>query len=159
MHKLLILALFFAATGWSYMVPPDVVLDDGRILFTSTRPLDSFPWKGERPVLSEHPFEGTSDSRDVEAIWEIREQRLYLIAVKGYRFGALAPLRAQGLKDLMPDRVSEGRGFADWFTGELVLVEIERSEPAIEVAPTTEPKVKPSIRRVSVKHGQITGTL
>ncbi|HYD84813.1 MAG TPA: response regulator [Opitutus sp.] len=109
---------------------PDRVLIDGRILLTGSRPLATYPWPDKRPPLSAHPTEGSSDARKQETLWEIKEGQLYLLAVSAFRADAAASSQPLGLRDLMPERIQEGGVFADWFTGEFVVIERERVDAA-----------------------------
>lgn len=120
--------LFLVSLASAFIISPDTVLIEGRILIVSSRPLDSYPWDGEKPRLSEHPVERVSDSREIEAMWEIKDGRLYLVAISAFRFDGSAPSRSLGIRDLMPERVRDGRVFADWFTGEFKVLERSRGD-------------------------------
>ena len=150
------LAAFFFATSvaCAYITPPDEVLIDGRVLLTSTRPLATFPWRGVHPRLSEYPEEGHSDSRELAALWEIRDDRLYLVAVHGYRFLPFSPTESVGLRDLMPERIQEGKVFADWFTGEFRVFERLSSEQ-IELLRSQNTRPKRVVRKFQVKNGKV----
>lgn len=142
--------------AFAYITPPDEVLIDGRILLTSTRPLDSFPWNGERPRLSEHPYEGASDSRELVALWEIKDGHLYLLAVSAFRFDGFAPSRSVGLRDLMPDRIHDGRIFAEWFNGDFDVMERERVDRRLSLRPDDSPPMRVVVRKFHVANGLIT---
>ena len=151
------LAAFFLITSaaMAYSTPPDEVLIDGKILLTSTRPLATFPWRGVHPRLSEHPEEGHSDSRELAALWEIRDDRLYLVAVHGYRFLPFSPTQPVGLRDLMSERIQEGKVFADWFTGEFRVFErLSYDQIALLRSQGTRPK--PVVRKFQVENGKVT---
>jgi hypothetical protein len=119
--------------------------------------LATFPWRGEHPRLSEHPAEGASDSRELEALWEIEDGRLFLLAVSAFRFDGFAPRRVVGLRDLMPDRIHEGRIFADWFNGSFDVIERERVDR--QLLPRTEdsPPMRVVVRKFHVANGLVTG--
>ena len=104
-----IAAFLLAAVGCAaFITPPDKVVIDGRILLTTSRPMASFPWKGEPPRISEHPNEGVSDSRELDAL--LGDQwRLYLLAVSAFRFDEFAPVRSIGLRELMAERIEDGK--------------------------------------------------
>ena len=155
--KLLILLLLAAVPVWAYVTPQDTVIIDGRIARTWTQPLQSFPWPKGRPALSEHPMEGVivSDSNGVRLIWEIRDAQLYLIAADGYMFGPDAPDRSIGIADLMPERIENGRVFANWFSGEFVVFEIGRIKPARRPAKNaSEPFIRLT-RKFTIHEGRI----
>ena len=124
--KYVLAFLFAASVAAAYITPPDKVAIDGRILLTTSRPMASFPWKGEPPRISEHPTEGVSDSRELDAFWEISDGRLYLLAVSAFRFDEFAPVRSIGLRELMPERIKDGKVLVDWFTGDFDVLEVER---------------------------------
>ncbi len=154
--KTWMLFLMIAAVGFGYTPPADTAIIDGRILLTSSRPLETYPWRGGTPRRSEHPQEGVSDAREIAAIWEIRDGGLYLIAAAAYEFGPVAPLRSLGLHALMPERVVDGRVLADWYTGEFTVLEFERGEPSLELVPPKVPAApKPVIRRFEVIAGKV----
>ena len=148
--------LFATSVAFAYVTPPDQVLIDGRILLTSSRPLATFPWRGERPRLSEHPNEGTSDSRELEALWEIKDGHLYLLAVSAFRFDKFAPNRSVGLRDLMPDRIHDGRIFAEWFTGNFDVMEQERVDRQLLLRPEDAPLMRVAVRKFHVARGLVT---
>jgi len=122
------LALFIlsAVVASAYVTPPDKVVVEGRIVLTGSRPLATFPWRGEHPRLSEYPYEGVSDSREIEALWEIKDGQLYLLAASAYQLDEHASNRSLGLRELMPERIQDGKVWADWFTGDFDVIEIER---------------------------------
>lgn len=152
-----LIAFFLSALiASAYVTPPDHVLIDGRILLTSSRPLATFPWRGERPRLSEHPQEGVSDSRELEALWEIKDGRLYLLAVSAFRFDGFAPYRSVGLRDLMPERIQEGKVMAEWFSGEFSAIERERVEPRLSLSAGEASPVRARIRKFRVANGLVT---
>ncbi len=147
-----------AAVACAYAPPADTVIVEGRILLTSSRPLDTFPWRGGVPLRSEYPTDAMSDAREISAIWEVRDSRLYLIAASAYEFGPLAPLHSLGLRELMPGRVQDGRVLADWYTGEFSVLEFERIEKSLQVVPSKATAApKPVIRRYRIVAGRILG--
>lgn len=152
------LALFLLAvsTAAAYITPPDHVFIDGRMLLTSSCPMASYPWKGPAPRLSEHTQEGVSDSRPLEAFWEIKEGRLYLLAVSAYRFDGFSPSRSVGLRDLMPERVEEGRVFAEWYSGDFDVLERERVDPRLYLRPEDAPPMRVVVRKFRVERGHVT---
>lgn len=149
------LFLSAASIASAYITPPDHVLIDGRMLLTGSLPLATFPWHGQRPRLSEHPNEGTSDARELEALWEIKDGRLYLLAVSAYRFDGFAPRRSVGLRDLMSERIQGGRVFADWFTGDFDVFERERVERRLLLRPDDSPQERVLVRKFRVVNGQV----
>jgi hypothetical protein len=154
--RYLLAFLVSASIAAAYITPPDQVLIDGRILLTSSRPLATFPWRGERPRLSEHPYEGASDSRELEALWEIKDGRLYLLAVSAFRFDGFAGNKSVGLHDLMSERIQDGRVFAEWFTGNLDVIERERVEKRLLLQPKQAPPMRVVIRKFRVVGGKVT---
>ena len=106
--------------------------------------------------MSEHPNEGFSDSRELDALWEIRDERLYLIAVSAYRFEEYASTASVGIRELMPERVNDGRVLADWFSGEFEVVEVERAERNL-LRPQEAPPMKVEKKRFTVKNGFVVG--
>lgn len=147
--------LLAASAASAYITPPDQVLIDGRMLLTGSRPLATFPWQGERPRLSEHPNETASDSREVAALWEIRDGRLWLLAVSAFRFDGFAPRRSVGLRDLMPERIQDGRVFAEWFTGDFEVIERERVEGRLALRPGDVPRERVVVRKYRVARGHV----
>jgi hypothetical protein len=157
--KYLLFLCLAAAPAWAYVMPPDTVLIAGRILLTPSRPLDSYPWPGEPPKLSEYPTEGASDARQQVALWEIRDGRLYLLAIRAFRFGAFAPARTVGLRDLMAERIQDGRVFADWYTGEFVVLEEARVDPLLPSSERNGPPVRVSSYKLRIVRGQVVENL
>jgi len=152
--KYLVAFLLSVAAAFAYVMPPDKIAIDGRILLTPSRPLASFPWKGEPPRMSEHPYEGASDARELEAFWEIKDGQLYLIAASAFRFEQFAPARAVGLRDLMPERIKDGKVLADWFTGEFDVLEIERLNPSLALSHDAPP-MRVTKRKFHVEKGSV----
>ncbi len=89
----------------------DVLLIDQRLYALSAEPLAVYFALTERTA----PFAGSTSGsgRGYQATWEIRDGRLYLIAVSG----TLAGGRAGSLADLFP--AFEKRVFAHWYSGSL----------------------------------------
>lgn len=154
MKKLLVFVLI-ATSALAYSTPPDEVLIDGRILLTATRPLDSYPWAHGRPTLSEYPQEGASDARKQAALWEISDGHLYLLGVRAFSFGPFAPFKTVGLRDLMPERLQEGKVFADWYTGDFVVIEPERIDPLIPRLEKGGPGIRVTSRMFGVVQGRV----
>ncbi len=157
--KYLTIFLFLASLVAAYITPPDQVLIAGRILLTGSRPMASFPWSNGPPRLSEHPFDGASDSRELEAIWEIKDGRLYLLAVSAYRLDGSSHRQSVGLQDLMPDRVQDGRVLADWFSGDFVVIERARVDWSKYQRPEDAPPMQVFTRTFHVENGQVTEEL
>ena len=148
--------LLSVSAAFAYITPPDQVLIDGRILLTSSRPLTTFPWRGEHPRLSEHPNKGVSDSRELAALWEIKDGRLYLLAVSAFRFEEFSSNRSVGLRDLMPERIEDGKVLAEWFTGDFGVIEQERVDPRLLLRPENAPPVRVVVRKFHVASGHVT---
>jgi hypothetical protein len=153
--KYLTAFLFTALLASAYMMPPDQVIIDGRILRTGSRPLDTFAWPGERPRLSEHPQPGYSDSRELEALWAIENGRLYLLTVSAFRMDGFAG-RSVGLRELMPERIREGKVWANWFTGNFDVLEPEQVNAQTQIRPENAPPMHVTVRRFHVAAGQVT---
>ncbi|HVU26034.1 MAG TPA: hypothetical protein VHE13_18020 [Opitutus sp.] len=153
--KYLLVLVLSAAFASAYIPPPDQVVIDGRVVLTSSRPLQSFPWPKGHPRLSEYADEHVSDAREVEAIWEIKHRSLYLLAVSTFTFEPGAPLHSLGLHELMPERVKDGAVFADWFTGDLVLMEQERTDPSSTLLAQSRQAPRFIFRRLKIDRGRV----
>jgi hypothetical protein len=90
---------------------PENLLLDGETLALCSEPLgDYFDFSGEQPRFADHC---TALWRGYVGTWEIRDDRLYLLAIDAqYQDGS--PARLADLFPGHPDRV-----FAHWFTGTL----------------------------------------
>ncbi|HEY4247214.1 MAG TPA: hypothetical protein VGM64_10180 [Lacunisphaera sp.] len=148
--------LLSVSVALAYITPPDQVLIDGRILLTSSRPLAAFPWRGEHPRLSEYPTRGVSDSRELAALWEIKDGRLYLLAVSAFRFEEFSSNRSVGLRDLMPERIKDGKVLAEWFTGDFGVIEQERIDPRWLLRPENALSMRVVGRKFHVASGRVT---
>lgn len=153
--KFLLTFLLLSSLAAAYIPSPDRVLIDGRLLLTDSRPLETFPWVGQKPQLSEFPSD-RSDSREVDALWEINEGHLYLVAVSAFKSGEFAPHRSLGLRDLMPERIRDGKVRAEWFTGEFRILEMERVDPRLSLRPEQAPPMRTVVRTVRVEKGRVT---
>jgi hypothetical protein len=153
--RYLTLLLLSATLAMAYITPPDKVLIDGRITLTNSRPLATFPWPGEHPRLSEYPNEGTSDSREIEALWEIKDNHLYLLAVSAFRLEEFAPRTSGGLRDLMPDRIRDGKVLAEWFTGDFDVIEMQRVDRRLFLRPQDAPPMLVKKRKFIVSQGRV----
>ena len=147
--------LLAASVAAAYTTPPDKVVIDGRILLPTSRPMTSFPWKGEPPRISEHPDDGVSDSRELDALWEISDGRLYLLAVSAFRFDEFAPVRSIGLRELMAERMEDGKVLADWYTGDFEVLEMERVDRRLLLRPQDAPPMLVVKRKFRVEKGRV----
>jgi hypothetical protein len=153
--KYIVAFMLVASVAVAYITSPDKVAIDGRILLTTSRPMASFPWKGEPPRISEHPNEGVSESRELDAFWEISDGRLYLLAVSAFRFDDFAPVRSIGLRELMPERIKDGKVLADWFTGDFDVLEVERVDRKLLLRPQDAPPMHVVKRKFHVEKGRV----
>lgn len=104
----------------------DILLLGGEVYYLLAEfSLNAFPAKlpgdasNTRAYLSSMP-DGSMDefyTRGYNAIWEIHEDCLYMVAIDAWIHGMKADLRM-----IFPDRFKDGRVKADWFTGELSLL-------------------------------------
>lgn len=159
MRAFILVFVLSAAVASAYVPPGDPVLHEGRILQSGTRPMQSYPWVGEPPPLSEFPETETtiSPDRGPAAIWEVRDERLYLVGLRTFKQGAGAPLRPLGLRDLMPARVEDGKVFADWFTGTLVMTELERAGLSVALRPQQRPERRVVSWHLEIVEGRVVG--
>jgi len=153
--RYLILFILSALVASAYMTPPDKVVIEGRIALTGTRPLATFPWRGVHPRLSEYPYEGVSDSREIEALWEIKDGKIYLLAASAYQLDEHASNRSLGLRELMPERIQDGKVWADWFTGDFDVIEIERVVRGLAPLPSNAPPMHVVKRKFRVEKGRV----
>jgi len=61
--------------------------------------------------------DGSGNSRGYQATWEIRNHRLYLIAIDGLIVKPDGSKKRANLAEIFRDQLQKGRVYADWFTG------------------------------------------
>lgn len=116
----------------------DWLICDGKFFQIADQPLKTFPWtSGEHPSFELAPgLSRSSQVRGYLAIWEIRDDRLYLAGLDSFvdvpenerlepeldddtAWSWMDDVQRVSLKTLFPTRFKDGRVFADWFTGTL----------------------------------------
>lgn len=110
---------------------PDMFIFDGTVYYLPAEFSEkAFPirslWKDPkaRPRLSRQPDGKPREdcARGYTALWEAREDCLYLLALNAWTYGMKADL-----KTIFPERFKNGRVKADWFSGKLSLTADELS--------------------------------
>lgn len=112
---------------------PDILLHDGQVLSMHTFPLErhldrmdnrprfyaqfwDFTTMFDSPTAERYFFVLPARSRGYTAYWEIADDKLFLLGLDGWqRNGRI------GLKGIFPEAFADGRVFASWWTGVLLV--------------------------------------
>jgi hypothetical protein len=121
MTRRLLLALPLSAALWATAQVADILMLDGEQRGLLTNPLETVLHQRKLQMWISPGETLTSNSRGYIATWTLDKDRLYLNKVAGWicRDAKGSDCEKAELEGLFPGKVSGGRVFAEWFTGQL----------------------------------------
>lgn len=115
---------------------PERIVFENKFCELHSSPLEQYDWEGRRrPGFQPSPrvFMTTGNWRGYVGLWEIAHGKLYLRGIDGWlraeeeATDSVTPhLKRADLAELFPNRISDGRVLASWYTGTLVIPEVRR---------------------------------